>query len=324
MISVVIPLFKVEKYIVPCLESFEKQTYKDFEIIIINDGSPDKSAEIVKNYSKSSSLNIHLVNQENKGVSRARNQGIRIAKGEYICFVDSDDMVDKRYLELLYKGITKTNADLAFCKPLSISEDTPVAPIFNEKYKKKIYNKDEMLRNLLYNSNSYGIWSLLISRRIIEHTWFNEKAKYSEDLEMVWKLVSNSNLICILDAPLYYYRIRATSAMASLNQRRVDGMRLFENLENYISLHAPNIYNEFKKYGVSKWVWSTVWQEAHGAKDYNAFLENIKKYNPEKYFRRLISFPNQKVAITSWIFTKSKMMYYIIIRTIKRNYRVVG
>ena len=323
MISVIIPLYKVEKYIESCLVSFEHQTYKDFELIIVNDGSPDNSAKIVVDYSKTSSLDIHLINQDNQGVSSARNRGIKAAKGELICFVDSDDLVDKRYLELLYKSIINSGSDIAICQSMTISEETTTSPCFIGNYRKTVKNKYEMLRRLLYRSNINGIWSLLISKRVLNNSWFDENAKYSEDLEMVWKLVSNSNYICLIDAKLYYYRIRSTSAMASLNDRRIDGMRLFNGLEKHILIHAPEVYTEFKKFGVAKWVWSTLWQEAVGASDYRSFIKHIKRYNPEKHMRKLIRFPDKKVAISSWIFVKSKKAFYTIIRIIKRNYREI-
>ena len=99
MISVIIPAYNAEKQITNCLKSFENQRYKDFEIIVVNDGSTDKSEEVVNNYKQKSPMNILLVTQINSGVSVARNTGVKHARGNYLCFVDSDDMVTPEYLE---------------------------------------------------------------------------------------------------------------------------------------------------------------------------------------------------------------------------------
>ena len=104
MISVIVPVYNVEKFIEKCINSILAQTYKDFELILVDDGSSDKSGEICDSFS-AQHPNVHTIHQPNSGVSVARNNGIAAAKGEYIAFVDSDDTVNESYLELLYKNI---------------------------------------------------------------------------------------------------------------------------------------------------------------------------------------------------------------------------
>ena len=111
-ISIIVPVYNVEKYLERCLDSLINQTLKDIEIICINDGSTDNSSEILKEYAKKDSR-IIIINQNNQGISVARNNGMNKAKGKYIGFVDSDDWVDLDFFEKLYKAAEKHNAQIA-------------------------------------------------------------------------------------------------------------------------------------------------------------------------------------------------------------------
>ena len=111
LISIIVPVYNVEKYIVRCLESILSQTYKNIEVIIVNDGSVDKSGEICERYAKKDNR-IKLINKSNGGLSDARNKGIDQANGIYITFVDSDDYISQNYVEILYKLIKENNADI--------------------------------------------------------------------------------------------------------------------------------------------------------------------------------------------------------------------
>lgn len=114
-ISIIIPAYNAEKEIVRCIDSILNQTYNCFEIIIIDDGSTDRTLEICKKYAEKD-VRILVKSQENKGVSATRNLGLNLSRGKYICFVDADDYLDCRYLEILLKNILKTNADISMCK----------------------------------------------------------------------------------------------------------------------------------------------------------------------------------------------------------------
>ena len=107
--SIIIPVYNVEKYIKKCLDSVFSQSYKDYEVIVVNDGSTDKSMDIAKEY------NVKIINQKNAGLSITRNNGLQIANGEYISFIDSDDWVDLDFLEKLYNTAKKYDADIAAC-----------------------------------------------------------------------------------------------------------------------------------------------------------------------------------------------------------------
>ena len=113
-ISLIIPVYNVQEYIEKALQSVVNQTFKDFEVIIVNDGSKDQSVEIVKKFIRKYD-NFRLINQENQGLSGARNTGLKEAKGEYIAFIDSDDFIENNFLEELYNLAVDNDADISYC-----------------------------------------------------------------------------------------------------------------------------------------------------------------------------------------------------------------
>ncbi len=321
MISIIIPLYRVEDYIERCLLSLEKQTFKDFEVIVVNDGSPDDSLSIVENYIEKTNLNIKIINQENSGVSMARNNGIKYITGEYVCFMDSDDMYDSEYLSTMHKEIVSQKADVCICRSHSIDESEDRIFSYQEPYTVEIFSKKSALEGLLYGRFSAGIWALLTRREILGDLKFAEHFRYSEDLEMVWRLVASSDKIVRIDAPLYCYRVRGGSAMSKVDDRRLDGLELFENLELFVKEKAPDFYPQYKSFGVARWVWSTVWQETLASNSYKEFCERVKKYQPAKYMRKLFKYKNNKVRISSFMFIYCRILYYFTIKQYKRKYR---
>lgn len=324
MISIVIPLYNVERYIQSCLISLEKQYEKNFEVIIVNDGSTDNSVKIVENFQQNSKLNIKLINQLNKGASAARNTGIKYACGEYICFIDSDDMLDRNYLSILKKEIDNNNADTCICKALSIGENDKLVHDFQNKYNVHKYSKNQALEKLLYKDISAGIWSVMCKRGTLGEMKFAENFHYSEDLEMVWKIVASSKKTVYIDAPLYNYRLRTGSAMSVINDTRIDGMKLFENLSSFIKENALGFYPKYQKYGVAIWVWSTLWQEAKGAKSYREFKKRVRVYSPNDHLKKLYTYKKPLVVISSFLYVNLRPIYYWTIKIYKMNYRSIN
>jgi len=129
-ISVIVPVYNVEKYLAKCIDSILAQTFTDFECILINDGSPDNSPAICDEYAKKDER-MKVIHKENGGVSSARNTGLDIAQGEWITFADSDDWVDENYLELMYSNAIKNNCDLSICGFKSVDEKGNINAVFS-------------------------------------------------------------------------------------------------------------------------------------------------------------------------------------------------
>ena len=121
LISVVVPIYNVEKYLKTCIETIIKQTYKNIEIILVNDGSTDNSLQICNEF-KEKEKRIKVINKKNGGLSDARNIGLKKAKGKYICFIDSDDFINEKYIEELHSLIIKNNAQIAICSFENVNE----------------------------------------------------------------------------------------------------------------------------------------------------------------------------------------------------------
>ncbi|MFZ3577233.1 glycosyltransferase family 2 protein, partial [Virgibacillus sp. DJP39] len=130
-LSIIVPVYKVEQYLAKCIDSILNQTYKDFELILVNDGSPDNCSDICDSYMKKDNR-IKVIHKANGGLSSARNAGIQIARGEYIGFVDSDDFIHRRMYEVLYKNAFKYLSDIVVCDYSQVQE--------GEKYIEKEIN----------------------------------------------------------------------------------------------------------------------------------------------------------------------------------------
>lgn len=319
MISVIIPLYNVEKYVHDCLLSFENQSYKDFEVIIINDGSTDKSLEVVKKYIHKSKMNIKIIEQKNQGVSVARNIGITNSEGEYICFVDSDDMVSVNYLQELFEKITE-EIDVSICDIKNIQE----VQIYEKEREReinseiKIYSSERALNKFLLRDLKPGVWSMMIKKKVLEENniYFTKGARYSEDIEFIYKVLANSNKILVTNSKIYYYRIRENSAMSVVDEKRKDGFELMKNLEKYFLEKDHPFKEKFEKYGVARWVYATLWQIALVSNSYDSFREKSKFYLPEKNMKKLLKFSKKDVKLIAYLYLISPYLYFIIINKI--------
>ena len=321
MVSVIIPLYNVEKYIELCLSSFENQKYKDFEIVVINDGSTDNSVSIVEDYIGKSQMRIKLIHQKNSGVSAARNKGIDNSKGQYICFVDSDDMVVPSYLSDMTEILINRNIDMVICGVKSISEESSRSIYESDNNSIIEIDSHEALTRFLYRDINPGIWSLMINRKVIDRNnlRFAEGYRYSEDIEMIFKIIANSNRIAQTKSKLYLYRVRNLSVMSLVDDKRLDGFKLMIGLESYFVEARPDFLEEFRKFGVARWVWATLWQNAMASSTYNDFINNSEKYNAKFHMKKLLSFPKRKVTESARVYIISRFMYYIIFKYFVRN-----
>ena len=211
LISIVIPIYNVENYLRQCLDSIVAQTYQNFECLLINDGSPDHSADICREYVSKDSR-FRYFEKENGGVSSARNLGIEHSKGEYITFIDSDDWVDSDYLEVLYTTLLEEGADIAVStyKKFNIKDNCFYFHIFQRGYDKKTFTGQELIDNLQALSSfdhSYSsTWGKLVKSVRVETIRFNEETTLGEDMEFWYKLFLISDKIVYVNKDTYIYR----------------------------------------------------------------------------------------------------------------------
>ncbi len=217
LISIITPVYNVEQYLDACLQSILKQTYSTLEIILINDESTDKSGTICDEYQKKYN-NIKVIHQKNSGPSIARNAGIDVAKGDYICFVDSDDIVSENFIDFLLKASLQYDADLCLCDFVETEKPTEM---LNSSSKSKspvtdIVSKYDYFKSLAFVGYEYQhvkdivIWNKLYRRELFSDLRFKTKVIHEDDL-IIHKIIDASNKICYIKEPMYFYRIRTDS-----------------------------------------------------------------------------------------------------------------
>lgn len=235
-VSVIVPVYNVEGYIEKCLETLVNQTLKEIEIIIVNDGSKDRSIQIINKFKEQYPEKIVYLEKENGGLSDARNFGIPHATGEYIAFLDSDDYVEKDMYQKMYEIAKKENSDMVECDfyweyPDKKKVDTG-----------KIYNgKEEMLEKVRVVA-----WNKLIKREILEKTniQFPKGYRY-EDVEFTYKLVPFLNKVSFCKEPLVHYVQREGSISNLQNERTKE---IFDVLDHVIEFYKENdLCNKFKE-----------------------------------------------------------------------------
>lgn len=181
LISIVVPIYKVEKYLDHCVTSILNQTYKNFELILVDDGSPDRCPQLCDEYAASFSY-VKVIHKTNGGLSDARNVGMDIARGAYITFIDSDDYVHPYYLELLFKGIKETGADFSLIGFQQVYNMNSNHDIKRDAVYVKKYNADEALCQILYQTfHDVSAWGILLPLSLAKKFKFPVKKKF-EDL----------------------------------------------------------------------------------------------------------------------------------------------
>ncbi len=206
-ISVVVPVYNASQYLPKCIESILSQSFQDFELILVNDGSTDDSLDICKKYEKFDDR-IIVVSQTNGGVSKARNRGLDVAKGEWVAFADADDYFLDDALSILYERAMHTGADLVLANALKLK---------NGNLTKMHKLKNEVLPNAIISIKHFALWGYLFNTDIIRkyRLRFIEGLAYSEDRLFIYQMARHCKTIAFCNKPIYVYRINETSACSS-------------------------------------------------------------------------------------------------------------
>ena len=233
-VSVIVPFYNVEKYIEKCLETLVNQTLDDIEIILVNDGSKDKTVDIVKKYKEMYSNKIVYLEKENGGLSDARNYAIPYARGEYIAFLDSDDYVETNMYKEMYEIAQKENSDMVECNfiweyPNKTRID--IGTTYN--------NKHEMIEKIRVVA-----WNKLIKREILEKSkvQFPKGYRY-EDVEFTYKLIPFLEKVSVCKTPMVHYVQREGSISNVQNKRNAEIFDVMEHVMDYYK--ENNLYEEY-------------------------------------------------------------------------------
>jgi len=310
LISVIIPVYKVEPYLRRCIDSVLEQTYSNLEILLVDDGSPDNCPQICDEYVLLDSR-VRVIHKENGGVSSARNVGLDCCKGEFISFVDSDDFVAKTFIEELLSGVQSCDADISIVsfKPFKQEDE-----ISNRADLKKINFQQVSLDALLECCSSIvtftsmrtnASWNKLYKRSLFENVRFPEGRLY-EDLGTTFKLLFDSARIVSSKKQLYFYRLRDDSIIGNrpFSIKYMDLLKSIHEAMDWLSSHGrPDLAKQFIPPALMSGIYS--WW---GLKCVIGDLEKAKQVL--KNTRGLA----KNVVVTPYFNRKQKMIFLILLQ----------
>ena len=235
LISIVVPVYNVEDYLEKCIQSILNQSYKNLEIILVDDGSPDNCPKICDKYEKLDSR-IKVIHKKNGGLSDARNIGIKNAKGKYISFVDSDDYIKENFIEDMYNLLIKYDADIA-CSQMKITNKTN-DDVVNENKKINIYSSLDAIKETLYQRNiDNSAPSKLFKKELFDDICFPVGYTF-EDLDTVYKVFLKCEKIVVSNYKYYFYYQREDSILHTVKDKTIEDLLFIAN----------NMYSSLEKY----------------------------------------------------------------------------
>ncbi len=309
LISIIVPVYNVERYLERCIESLINQTYKNIEIILVDDGSPDNCGAICDKYARCDNR-VKVLHQRNQGLSCARNSGLKIAAGEYICFIDSDDYVSEKYCEVLHNLLESTNYDYSVCGAHRFADGSEPCPKNVSIH--GTFSNIEFLELQLTKKSEFGVWNKMYRKRSLLDLTFAE-GKVHEDV--IWSAdlakKCHNGVICTRE-DLYYYRQRE-NGIVNQGARRCNPDRLYagEYLANTIRLLAMESYSKALEYAIEyPWMFVDPIYIHREFRENKVFLNDLQTYL-KKY---LHLYEDRKIFSSIWLkrmklFSKSKFLY---------------
>ncbi len=263
LISVIVPVYKVEDYLLPCIDSILAQTYQNLEIILVDDGSPDNCGKICDEYAKKDKR-IVVLHKENGGLSDARNAGLDICKGEYISFVDSDDLIHHQFIEKLYENIITSDADLVYCAVTKFLNKEDIYSAIDTHVhcsNTVVFDKPAIFDELLFEHLSFYehvvAWNKLYKRKLWDVLRY-PKGRIHEDEFVIHHIFDLCEKVIFIDSHLYFYRQRQDSIMFATRtvKQILDKYAAFEDRKDFFKKkHIKHtILNERQKFTL----WDTV------------------------------------------------------------------
>ena len=304
LISVIVPIYNVEKYLTKCIESIINQTYKNLEIILVDDGSPDKSPIICDEYAKKDNR-IKVIHKKNGGLSDARNYGMSLATGEYISFIDSDDYIDEEMYEKMIFELINNDSDIVSCAINNVYSDRIESSYIEER----VYDTELALKNLILGRNlNQTVWNKLYKKDVINGILF-EKGKINEDDFWTYQVFANSKKIITLNKPLYNYIHRESSIMGQgYSEKNLNGLEARYNQYKFIEKNYPQLSLIAKKsiFFYAMFLYQKLLISKHDInKSYMCIQEYLKKIDFNNTEKKQLTI-KEKI----WVFMSKKSMYF--------------
>ena len=239
MISVIVPVYNVEKYLQRCVNSIQKQTYTELEIILIDDGSPDECGKICDDFAKEDKR-VKVIHKENEGLSAARNTGLKYATGDYIAFVDSDDYISENCFEEMSDAIKKYCADIAMCGSICVDENGKILSqdIFEEG---KVYRGENIVNEFILPLKT-AVWNKLFRKEILIGREFPKGRIHGEDLVFITSFLSSeTKLVTVSEKGYYYVKHAGSITTKGFSSKSFDEVYCKDEAYNHIVKRFPKI-----------------------------------------------------------------------------------
>ena len=313
-VSIIIPVYNSEKYLQRCFDSIINQTFSNFEVILVNDGSTDNSGEICEKYTSIDSR-FSVIHQENRGQAAARNKAIKKACGNWICFIDSDDCISSIYLEALYNAVINNNAQISMCGAL----EGKVVPQYDNRIDVSTFTIDELrLVDLLENGEHryWVVWGKLIARQIVANNLFVEGRIY-EDNEVVCKWLVEAGVVADISTKLYfYYENENSTTKKTFSIKQLDRLwALDEQIKFYEQKQFRIIRNKIiKRYILAV---TNCYLTAKNECDDRKIHKEIKKLlfsKIRKYHKEINLLSSEKIYVCEALFSRLMVLYWKILQ----------
>ncbi|MBQ6560424.1 MAG: glycosyltransferase family 2 protein [Erysipelotrichaceae bacterium] len=315
-VSVVLPVYNVEAYISACLKSIAEQDFRDFEVLLVNDGSLDHSIDTAKDYLENTDLNWRTIEKENGGVSSARNAGLKEAKGDYVVFVDPDDMLSRDFLSSLVNEM-KEETDFVCCSYQFIKEQQVPEDVNDQK---EILDRKELLDRFLKRTIDFVLPSMLFKRRFLldNGLLFEEEIHFSEDQLYMWNVILHSNRIVYLHKKMYGYYLRERSTMTGSSLKKItNGYREFKvYIEKYFEPYPQ--YVSIRNRLLPRWELGALYTSAR-ITDYDDFKKIYEEMNGKTVFSRLRGIGEIKAYLLGAMCSLSPKLLYRFCRRLDLN-----
>ena len=309
LISIVVPIYKVENYLRRCVDSILAQSFTDYELILVDDGSPDNCGAICDEYAMKNEK-IHAFHSTNMGVSHARNLGLCNASGDFVCFVDGDDWIEPTFLERSVSIAEATHAEIVFFGHERITESGSRSffIIKDRIVSKALAISNSQLISLLQNSYFSSCWGILFSRSAIAGHHFEENMVFGEDLLFVFDALRSNPIICAEPVAMYMYCSSDSSQVSSINNTKLwSAVKTYELLFDLKS-RGFEVDEAFESFLIDRWI-----------NDFSFFNDRIlHSKTPIKYKIKLYkALLNNKMLNAKILSSKNKYLVSVV-----RNYRI--
>ena len=317
-VDVIIPMYNRADCVVNIISELEKQTFKDFKAIFVDDGSKDNTYDVLTSELENAKFDYEIIKKENGGAGSARNAGMRAADAEWIAFVDSDDAFHPEYLEYMYKAVTESKSDLGICGYQMVAEEKQDRIDDIGEFKYKTITPAEAMTH--YCDGWLGVYCLMISRDMQQkkNLFFDEECCYCEDAPFITEVIEAAESVSLIEYKLYIYYINigSLSRSASLN-KFFSAIAAFARMEDKMAHSSSEAARVFNTFGSARYYIATL-RKAAVQMSYKNFMTLAKKVN-FGFYKNQISHLKGTLKIASNIYLISKTVFYYVVNLLFKD-----